>query len=110
VQVRAPGRSRSFAAGLGIPIALEPATDPFFDPARSPRYLHQELFPTKEEMICDGVALGSLNDHRSFFGEAFGLSAGGAPAHTACVAFGLERWVHAVLATHGSDPERWPRL
>jgi seryl-tRNA synthetase len=102
--------SRSFAVGLGVTISLGAATDPFFDPARSPRYLHQKLFPTKEEMISDGVALGSLNYHRSFFGEAFGLSAGGSPAHTACVAFGLERWVHAILATHGSDPERWPRF
>jgi hypothetical protein len=29
-------------------------------------------------------------------------------AHTACVGFGEERIVLALLRTHGFDPERWP--
>jgi hypothetical protein len=82
-----------------VPVRFEVATDPFFDPARSPKYLHQKLFPSKEEVVWEGggepLALGSVNDHRTYFGEAFDLEVGGATAHTACLAFGLERWVGA---------------
>jgi hypothetical protein len=104
----ARARVVALASRWGVPITVEAATDPFFDPARSPRYLHQKLFPTKHELVCGGVALGSFNYHRNFFGEAFAISSAGAPAHTACVAFGLERWLHAVIERHGGDPARWP--
>lgn len=97
------------AAALGLDFVFEVATDPFFDPARSPKFMHQKLFPTKREAMTDGLAFASVNSHRSFFGETFDLRVGGEIAHTACLAFGLERWVHAVLSRHGTDPARWPR-
>jgi hypothetical protein len=81
----------------------------FFDAGRSPRYLHQKLFTAKREFIFeDELALGSVNTHRTFFADLFSLSVGGAPAQTACLAFGLERWVWAVLKTHGTDHRSWP--
>jgi seryl-tRNA synthetase len=105
----ARGAVDALAQAWDLPIAVATATDPFFDPARSPRYLHQKLFPAKHEMVYDGdLAIGSFNLHRDYFGEAYGLRIDGATAHTACVAFGLERWVWAVLHRHGRDPSRWP--
>ncbi len=101
-------RVLALAAEWGITPSLEVATDPFFDPARSPKYLHATLFPSKHELIDRGIALASLNNHRNYFGQAFCISSGGAPIHTACVAFGIERWVAAILRQHGADPACWP--
>jgi seryl-tRNA synthetase len=104
-------RVRELASSLDLPLTTAAATDPFFDPARSARYLHQKLFPTKHELIFEGsLAIGSFNYHRNFFGEAFGLRCGGQAAHTGCVAFGVERWVWAILSRHGVDPRGWPSL
>jgi hypothetical protein len=55
------------------------------------------------------LAVASLNDHELHFGEAFDLRLpGGAPASSACVAFGLERLLLAVLVQHGLHPAAWP--
>ena len=65
--------------------------------------------PVKTEMVFSGeLAIGSINSHRSFFGETFGISRGDSPAFSGCVAFGLERWLYALLARFGPDPQRWP--
>lgn len=92
----------------GLSTSLAVATDPFFDPARSPKYLHATLFPSKHELIDRGIALASFNNHRNYFGKAYRITAGGEPIHTACVAFGIERWVAAILRQHGSEPGAWP--
>ncbi len=90
------------AGRLGIPLRTEVATDPFFDRNGSRAKL-QQLFPTKEEFVVDGLAIGSVNYHRNFFGERCAiLLPDGQPAHTSCLAFGLERWVH-VLTSHFAD-------
>jgi hypothetical protein len=34
----------------------------------------------------------------------------GEPVDTACVGFGLERWMAAFVARWGADPARWPEL
>jgi len=70
----------------------------------------QKLFPSKRELLLEDLALGSFNLHRAYFGSAFELSAGGAPAFTACVAFGLERWIWAIARRHGCDVAAWPAL
>jgi seryl-tRNA synthetase len=55
------------------------------------------------------IAVASFNHHRDFFGTRFAISApDGSPAHSGCVAFGLERWVLAVFAQHGTDDTAWP--
>jgi hypothetical protein len=52
----------------------------------------------------------SFNCHRDHFGSTFGLStASGEVAHTACVAFGMDRLALALFATHGLDTARWPQ-
>ena len=55
------------------------------------------------------TACMSFNCHRDHFGLTWGLSSeDGAPAHTACVAFGMDRLAAALFAAHGVDSARWP--
>lgn len=93
-----------FGEELGLGLAIEIGEDPFYQP-QSARSLMQQLFPQKEEFVYDGsVAVASLNFHRNFFGERCKIStAGGQPAFTGCVAFGLERWLHALNDRFGGD-------
>jgi seryl-tRNA synthetase len=92
-----------FAARLGLELAVQPASDPFFEKGGG-RALLAQLFPVKEEFVHGGdLAIGSLNFHRNFFGERCGISlAAGGPAFTGCVAFGLERWIAALLETQAN--------
>src|SRR5262245_3820203 len=92
-----------------LPIEWQYATDPFFDGASNPKFLAQMVDPVKTEMVFAGeLAIGSINSHRSFFGEAFGIERRGAPAFAGCVGFGLERWLYAFVNHYGAEPERWP--
>jgi len=85
----------------GIPAEIELASDPFFDRS-SERALVSRLFPTKEELRYAGdVAVASFNFHRNFFGERCGITFGGEPAFSGCVAFGVERWIHMMLQHYG---------
>jgi seryl-tRNA synthetase len=98
---------------LGLPVEWVAATDPFFEPARNPRYLAQRLRPTKHEAQfggsgADGIAIASANLHEDHFGEAFGIGRAGRPAVSGCMAFGLERWLYAIVRAHGTDPAGWP--
>lgn len=106
----ARARVLALATRLDLPLTIATATDPFFDPARSPRFAHQKMFPSKHELLFEDLAVGSLNLHRTFFGETFDLRVGDAPAVTACAAFGLERWLWALARRHGADPTTWPSV
>ncbi|GAA3099267.1 hypothetical protein [Streptomyces echinatus] len=100
-----------FAARLGLDLAVRPASDPFFEKGGG-RALMAQLFPVKEEFVHGGnLAIGSLNFHRNFFGERCGISlADGGPACTGCVAFGLERWIAALLETHANTDDIFDRV
>ncbi len=95
-----------FAAELGCALVPQFATDPFFQPQSSVAQL-QKLFPQKEELVFrESLAIASLNYHRNFFGERCAINTtDGKPAFTGCVAFGLERWLHALLERFGNQPE-----
>lgn len=92
---------REYFDERGLPVTFEQATDPFFTPENNPKYVMQLIDPVKIEMVftkpgCE-VAVGSFNKHRTTFGDAFGITINGEPAHSACVAFGIERWIHMHL-------------
>jgi seryl-tRNA synthetase len=97
-------RILDFAAGLGLDLDVEVATDPFYQPGSSVAMM-QKLFPQKEELRYKGeLAIASLNFHRNFFGERCEIHmADGTPVFTGCVAFGIERWMHALLDRCGGD-------
>lgn len=108
-------RARSLAASLGLDATLEEATDPFFRPTARGRELLQRLKGLKQELrlpVGDGsVAAASFNLHERFFGDAFDIQlADGSPAASACVAYGIERWLLAFLAAHGTNPRAWPTI
>lgn len=96
---------------LGIECTWETATDPFFDPTADPKALAQILEPVKKELCTrDGLAIASINKHRSFFGECYDIQHDKRAANSACVAFGIERWLFAMIQAHGSDTAGWPRV
>lgn len=100
-----------FTRRLGLTMKIEVGADPFFQPentvekADSVRALTQKLFPTKEEFVFgESLAIASVNFHRNFFGERSRIrTADGQFAFTGCVAFGIERWMHALLEVFGDD-------
>ncbi|MFJ4202023.1 hypothetical protein ACIP2Y_20625 [Streptomyces sviceus] len=97
---RAKDAVLALCAELGLDVRVEVATDPFFD-KNSGKAKMQRLFPVKEEFVVEGLAIGSVNYHRNFFGERCAIQAGDATAHTSCLAFGLERWVHTLTQRFG---------
>jgi seryl-tRNA synthetase len=99
----------AFFRSIDLPVAWKEATDPFFDPARNPKYLMQRIEPVKTEMVFeDRLAIGSINFHQDTFGRAFRIRRGGGDAFSGCVAFGVERWIAALLARFGPDERNWP--
>jgi seryl-tRNA synthetase len=94
---------------------IRTASDPFFI---SPDAVSKTYFQLSSEskfevsLLLPGnerSAVGSHNYHSDFFGRAFHTDlAGGGPMHSVCWAFGIERWVHAFLHQHGSEPSSWP--
>lgn len=101
---------RRFVDDLALPLELEAAQDPFFNPMANPKAIFQKIAPVKIEAVYGGdLAIASFNRHGTFFGETFGIrQASGAPAFSGCVAFGLERWVYAILHRFGKDRRDWP--
>lgn len=111
-------RAAELARTLGLEARVEEATDPFFAPTARGKALLQSVKGLKRELMLPvgdgrGVAAASFNHHESFFGDAFEIRLPtGAPASTGCAAFGLERWLLAVLVAHGGvpDPEEVVRV
>lgn len=101
---------------LGLEATDTPANDPFFGRGGKLLAAYQRDGELKIELVVrlyddldDGTAVVSVNCHRDFFGTAFGVStAAGEVAHSACVAFGIERIALALVRSHGFDPASWP--
>lgn len=98
-----------------IAAEIRTASDPFFvAPDAASKTYFQLSSDSKFEVSAllpggERLAIGSHNYHSDFFGRAFDICVeGGGPMHSVCVAFGLERWVHAFVQQHGTDPDRWP--
>lgn len=96
---------------LGLDLTRATADDPFYDRGGSRARL-MALDPVKHEFSApDGTAIASVNRHRNFFGERLDIRAGAeGPAYSACVAFGVERWVHAMILAHGTPEQALVRL
>ena len=114
-RTRGAERASAFADSLGLHTSLVEATDPFFAPTARGRLLLQKIKGLKQELMLDiggeSVAGASFNLHDDFFGLAFAIAtADGAPAHSACVAYGIDRWLLAFLVAHGTDARNWPAL
>jgi seryl-tRNA synthetase len=104
-----------FVEALELDASIETATDPFFAAGDEGRRLMQQAGALKYELRLAidatgrSIAVASFNHHHDFFGTRFGIRLPSeAPAHSGCVAFGLERWVLALFAQHGVDLATWP--
>ncbi len=101
---------------LGLDAQLVAANDPFF--GRTGRFLarNQIADEAKLEVVVkiygdldEGTAVASANQHGDHFGTAFDIkNPGGTPAHSACLGWGLERIVLALIRTHGTNVDSWP--
>ncbi|MGO9768583.1 MAG: amino acid--[acyl-carrier-protein] ligase [Roseiarcus sp.] len=108
-------RAAGLADALGLNHRIEAASDPFFGRGGAIVGRFQVEQELKFELVVPvrsaqkPTACMSFNYHRDHFGQAWGMrSSGGAPAHTACVAFGMDRLAVALFATHGIDAAQWP--
>lgn len=108
-------RAKEIADELGLPYTVEQASDPFFGRLGQIMAFSQLEQSLKFELLIPlrgaaaGTACMSFNYHREHFGTTWGLHlADGEPAHTGCVAFGMDRLAVALFATHGAAIADWP--
>ena len=107
-------RAIAILRGLGLDANYDVASDPFF--GRQGRMLaaNQRAQALKFEVVVqiagpEPTAVASFNYHQDHFGSIFGIElSDGGVAHSACLGFGHERVVLALLHTHGLDPAQWP--
>jgi seryl-tRNA synthetase len=107
-------RGVALLRALGLDAQIENASDPFFGRAGRLLAASQSAEELKWELVIpiagpEPTACASFNYHLDRFAETWGLEfTDGTTAHTACVGFGQERIVSALLRAHGLDPDRWP--
>jgi seryl-tRNA synthetase len=107
-------RGLDMLRGLGLDAGYDVAADPFF--GRSGRMLaaSQREQALKVEILVQiagptPTAVASFNYHQGHFANMHGLTrSDGGEVHTACLGFGHERIVLALLRTHGLDVGSWP--
>jgi len=100
---------------IGFAYRVESANDPFFIGEFRKQAAFQSAFQLKYEIRASlpfknsTLAVGSYNYHQDFFGRHMNITLpDGSPAHTGCVAFGLERIAFAFIAQYGFDKSIWP--
>ena len=117
LQNRERGRQQmaEFLERVGLAYKVESANDPFFVGEFRKQAAFQNAFQLKYEIRArlpfkdSTLAVGSYNYHQDFFGRHLNISLpDGKPAHTGCIAFGLERLAYAFLCQFGLDPTVWP--
>ncbi|WP_407178035.1 amino acid--[acyl-carrier-protein] ligase [Bradyrhizobium sp. STM 3562] len=108
-------RAQGIARDLGLTFKVDQASDPFFGRVGQMKAVSQKQQSLKFELLVplrsedQPTACMSFNYHRDHFGTTWGIEdANGEPAHTGCVAFGMDRLAVAMFHTHGTDLKRWP--
>ena len=83
---------------LGLTFRVDYASDPFFGRVGQMKAVSQKQQSLKFELLIplrseeQPTACMSFNYHREHFGTTWGIQdANGEPAHTGCVAFGMDR-------------------
>jgi seryl-tRNA synthetase len=108
---------RAFLEEHQLAAEIRTASDPFFIASDAgAKTFFQLAWDTKFEVsmvLPDDarLAVGSFNFNTDYLGKAFNVRLEtGEPMFSACVGFGIERWVYGFLAQHGTDPARWPEI
>jgi len=109
-------RATGLADQLGLAYRVDLASDPFFGRGGAIVAASQIEQALKFELLVpvrseeEPTACMSFNYHQDHFGLTWDLRhADGEPAHTGCVAFGMDRLAVAMFATHGLDVKTWPK-
>ncbi|EAU41869.1 hypothetical protein FP2506_15589 [Fulvimarina pelagi HTCC2506] len=95
--------------GMGLSVAVEAATDPFFN-AKDYKQKFQEDQNLKSEFVIGGIAVGSVNLHLRAFSKACDiLTETGEPLYSACFGLGYDRLAHQLsLASAAVAPSKEP--
>jgi seryl-tRNA synthetase len=107
-------RGLELLRSFGLDAELDIANDPFFGRRGRMLAANQQAERLKLELLVqiagpEPTACASFNHHRDHFGSTWGIVlSDGSVAHTACLGFGHERIVLALLHSHGLDPQAWP--
>lgn len=119
LQNRERGRQQvaEFLERIGMAYKVESANDPFFVGEFRKQAAFQNAFQLKYEIRAhlpfkdSTLAVGSYNYHQDFFGRHLNIALpDGKPAHTGCIAFGLERLAYAFLCQFGLESAAWPKF
>ena len=109
-------RATKLASELGLSARTDKASDPFFGRTGKLMAISQLENSLKYELLVPiysearPTACMSFNYHQDHFGSTWQIRRQGPElAHTACVAFGLDRLTLALFAAHGPTLERWPQ-
>jgi hypothetical protein len=100
---------------LGLKGKIETANDPFFFSEDVAKSQHQLMANMKYELIAaiesESFSIASFNNMSDTLCKPFDIcDTDGKPLSSGCIAFGIDRWVYALLKTYGPDLEHWPSL
>jgi seryl-tRNA synthetase len=108
-------KAQAIARDLGLTFRVDYASDPFFGRVGQMKAVSQKQQSLKFELLIplrseeQPTACMSFNYHREHFGTTWDIKdVAGAPAHTGCVAFGMDRLAVAMFHTHGTELAKWP--
>ena len=108
-------KAQAIARDLGLTFKVDYASDPFFGRVGQMKAVSQKQQELKFELLVplrseeQPTACMSFNYHRDHFGTTWDIKdATGEPAHTGCVAFGMDRLAVAMFHIHGTDVAKWP--
>jgi seryl-tRNA synthetase len=108
-------RAQNMARDLGLTFRVDYASDPFFGRVGQMKAVSQKQQELKFELLVPlrsedkPTACMSFNYHQSHFGTTWGIQdMNGEPAHTGCVAFGMDRLAVAMFHIHGTKLDAWP--
>jgi seryl-tRNA synthetase len=108
-------RTMTFCRELELEVTIELANDPFFLDASRDKAIYQRMGEVKYELLFslpyrgESLAASSFNLHRDFYTAVYNTRlTNGSLAESACMGFGMERWLYGFLSQKGLSPSGWP--
>jgi seryl-tRNA synthetase len=115
LRVEVMKRAMALCRELDLAVTIELANDPFFLDVSRNKAIYQRMREVKYELLFqlpyrgEALAASSFNLHRDFYTSVYDTRrADGSLAESACMGFGLERWLYGFLSQKGLDPRGWP--
>ncbi|QYR19385.1 amino acid--ACP ligase [Paenibacillus sp. sptzw28] len=100
---------------LGLKGRIETASDPFYFSEESAKGQLQIMGNMKYELVVNtgatsgSFSIASFNNMEDSLCRPFHVvGTDYKPMHSGCIAFGIDRWVYALLACYGNDYNNWP--